>query len=233
MVGISSPLPQTIWVRSRKCSRLVTWFCYQMIAKPGNKTAAASWPDPYTYLLFDFDCALTQEVILIQKITSCLPLVRPAGIKPGHLRDSLSSRLNACSQTYPDSKVHGANMGPTWGRQGPGGPHVGPMNFAIWGVIKDEAKTWSWYYFSSLCRVNNSYEQIASWSGCQGPVSIQRPSFPGMGISMLKIRQSQDRLIFSMGIPRLVRQHLYIETALRFTSAAPESICHPLLWPAC
>ena len=31
-----------------------------------------------------------------------------------------------------ESKVHGANMGPTWGRQDPGGPHVGPMNFAIW-----------------------------------------------------------------------------------------------------
>ena len=35
-------------------------------------------------------------------------------------------------QPYPDSKVHGANMGPTWGRQDPGGTHVGPMNFAIW-----------------------------------------------------------------------------------------------------
>ena len=32
----------------------------------------------------------------------------------------------------PASKVHGANMGPIWGRQVPGGPHVGPMNFAIW-----------------------------------------------------------------------------------------------------
>ena len=31
-----------------------------------------------------------------------------------------------------DSKVHGAYMGPIWGRQDPGGPHVGPMNFAIW-----------------------------------------------------------------------------------------------------
>ena len=27
---------------------------------------------------------------------------------------------------YPDSKVHGANMGPIWGRQDPGVPHVGP-----------------------------------------------------------------------------------------------------------
>ena len=35
--------------------------------------------------------------------------------------------------TSPDSKVQGANMGPIWGRQDPGGPHVGPMNFAIWG----------------------------------------------------------------------------------------------------
>ena len=34
--------------------------------------------------------------------------------------------------SYPDSKFHGANMGPIWGRQDPGGPHVGPMNFAIW-----------------------------------------------------------------------------------------------------
>ena len=25
-------------------------------------------------------------------------------------------------------------MGPIWGRQDPGGPHVGPMNLAIWGA---------------------------------------------------------------------------------------------------
>ena len=37
---------------------------------------------------------------------------------------------------YPDSKVHGANMGPTWDRQDPGGPHVGPMNLAIWVYVQ-------------------------------------------------------------------------------------------------
>ena len=36
-----------IWVRSRNCGCLVTWFCYQLIAKPGNKTATVPWPDPY------------------------------------------------------------------------------------------------------------------------------------------------------------------------------------------
>ena len=38
-------------------------------------------------------------------------------------------------KTFPDSKVHGANMGPTWGRQDPGGPHVGPMNLVIWVML--------------------------------------------------------------------------------------------------
>ena len=36
-----------IWVRSQNCGCLITWFYYQLIAKPGNKTAAVSWPDPY------------------------------------------------------------------------------------------------------------------------------------------------------------------------------------------
>ena len=35
---------------------------------------------------------------------------------------------------FPDSKVHGANMGPTWVLSAPGGSHVGPMNLAIWSV---------------------------------------------------------------------------------------------------
>ena len=42
-----------IWVRSWSCGCLVTWFCYHLIAKPGNKTAAHSWPDPYISLEFD------------------------------------------------------------------------------------------------------------------------------------------------------------------------------------
>ena len=35
----------------------------------------------------------------------------------------------------PDSKVHGANMGAISGRWHPGGPHVGPMNFAMWDAV--------------------------------------------------------------------------------------------------
>ena len=50
----------------------------------------------------------------------------------------------------PDSKVHGANMRPIWGQQGPGGPHVGPMNFAIWDVI-------NYHNILKSCKTNSFY----------------------------------------------------------------------------
>ena len=46
-----------------------------------------------------------------------------------------SLRNNRSSRNAPDSKVHGTNMGPIWGRQDPGGPHVGSMNLAIRGGL--------------------------------------------------------------------------------------------------
>ena len=41
-----------IWIRSRNRGRPVTRPCYQLIAKPGNKTATVMWPYPYS----DFKC---------------------------------------------------------------------------------------------------------------------------------------------------------------------------------
>ena len=46
--GQSHCASNIIWVRSRNCGCLVTWFCYQLTAKPGKKIATVSWPDPYT-----------------------------------------------------------------------------------------------------------------------------------------------------------------------------------------
>ena len=63
--------------------------------------------------------------------------------------------------THPDSKVHGAYMGPTWGRQAPGGPHIGPTNLAIWPLQLEKLtlsssanSTWDqcwWFSFWCLC----------------------------------------------------------------------------------
>ena len=44
-------------------------------------------------------------------------------------------------KSIPDSKIHGASMGPTWVLLAPGGPHVGPMNLAIWDGIVGSGDT--------------------------------------------------------------------------------------------
>ena len=41
--SVFSQWRKRIWVRSWRSGRLVARFCYQMIAKPGNKTSAPSW----------------------------------------------------------------------------------------------------------------------------------------------------------------------------------------------
>ena len=52
-------------------------------------------------------------------------------------RICITKPKNANPILYPDSKFHGANMGPIWGRQDPVGPHVGSMNLYIWVCIFD------------------------------------------------------------------------------------------------
>ena len=41
------------------------------------------------------------------------------------------SSYKEIDETSPDSKMHGANMGPIWVLLAPDGPHVGPMNLDI------------------------------------------------------------------------------------------------------
>ena len=61
---------------------------------------------------------------------------------------SLNSQQNTVMavETNPNSKVHGANMGPTWVLSAPDGPHVGPTNLAIReGTLRpqDISKRWT------------------------------------------------------------------------------------------
>ena len=51
---------------------------------------------------------------------------------------------------YPDSKVHGANMGPIWVLSAPDGPHVGPMNFAIRVCLICECSSFKWVALTQL-----------------------------------------------------------------------------------
>ena len=63
-IGISRKVVKCkyIWVRSRNCGCRVTWFCYQLIAKPGNKTVTVPWPDPYEYMHISGETAVTQRI---------------------------------------------------------------------------------------------------------------------------------------------------------------------------
>ena len=69
-------------------------------------------------------CVLQQNDIL--EMTQCL-------IKYVDKKRTYASGY-ICQQD-PDSKVHGANMGPIWGRQDPGGPHLGAMYIDIWEPV--------------------------------------------------------------------------------------------------
>ena len=79
------------------------------------------------------------------------------------------SSLSLCKMgPCPDSKVHGANMGPIWGRQDPGGPHVGPMNFAIRVYLCCLSTANQLYYFGSppwsCCQQVSKKLSIGGWT---------------------------------------------------------------------
>ena len=61
----------------------------------------------------------------------------------------------------PDSKIHGANMGPTWVLSAPDRPHVGAMNLAI-----REAITWKMLTYlpaeNSLTNLSDIWIKIQS-----------------------------------------------------------------------
>ena len=74
-----------------------------------------------------FRCFLDPQAIHVSIVTAILLSTH---------RGNLDGTMSSC-WLIPDNKVHGANMGPIWGRQDPGGLHVGPMNFAIWdGIVR-------------------------------------------------------------------------------------------------
>ena len=83
----SSHLPwKFVWiwvrVRSRKCGCPVTGFCYQLIAKPVNNTAALPWPDPC--LWGPWWC----EAPVVQVMAWCWPGNKPlAAIMMGMIYD--------------------------------------------------------------------------------------------------------------------------------------------------
>ena len=64
---------------------------------------------------------VSYKIKIIEKLTKAIMSVLPL----------IFTLWHSSKNHVPDSKVHGANMGPTWVLSAPDGPHVGPMNLAI------------------------------------------------------------------------------------------------------
>ena len=119
------------------------------------------------------------------------------------------------NKTIPDSKDHGANMGPTWILSAPDGPHVGPMNLVI-----REGTVVCWHPdFIRLHRGSSLPFLVViqnQWKHCSILIQFQTTwalSQYKDCLSHVNDRRSRDHLIFNMGITVPVRRHLYTESA--------------------
>ena len=85
-------------------------------------------------------------------------------------------------------------------------------------TITRSSAIWPSNKWRDVFNISNLSQDIIKLAEHLGPLSITwlrlniKTVFLGMGIPIIKIRRSSDRLIFIMGISILVRRHLYIET---------------------
>ena len=75
---------------------------------------------------------------------------------------------------YPDNKFYGANMGPIWVRQDPGGPYVCPMNFVIWVVISDKWNAEYNIHDTLVCRPREYHRTGRAFSSTRSEATTKR-----------------------------------------------------------
>ena len=102
-------------------------------------------------------------------------IMRSREIHPWHIlhfqqQESIQPLVSCVWSDFPDSKVHGANMGPIWGRKHPGGPHVEPMNLVIRVFPKTKLtfikKNWKFIHRSENGQLGPQFENCnnSTWA---------------------------------------------------------------------
>ena len=98
--------------------------------------------DILSVLCHNIDCAISNSNKLSRRIAGWYKSSyfegvsqRQANKNRSNLTQTSSEGMHRVIRHVPDSIVCGANMGPSWGRQDPGEPHGGPVNFVTWGVF--------------------------------------------------------------------------------------------------
>ena len=81
---------------------------------------------------------------------------------------------------YPDSNVHGANMGPTWVLSAPDGPNVFCHNdqsyLLLWALLKNESNT---FHLSStiIVYIGVLWKFSITWNGYMQPVQFSQQTW--------------------------------------------------------
>ena len=143
-------------------------------------------------------------------------------MNPQHLRPQEQHREHIASSkrdyyavlelpnNHPDSKVHGANMGPTWVLSAPDGPHIGPMNLAIRANIQPTCIDESIKHLESSVRksLRQHWELHQGFPGCQNnsrPTGI--PTHPENIFPCLKVPY-YNRIWITVTVQAQVQVHL-------------------------
>ena len=121
--------PRLIYHKRSVCDKVVCNFC---LINPIVAIIQMGRAARCTHHKNIFKNAITERCVGTRKGTHCINTLGPEQNDLQLFR----YRVMFSFLWYPDSKVHGASMGPILGRQDPGGPHVGPINFAIWVYFK-------------------------------------------------------------------------------------------------
>ena len=128
-------------------------------------------------------------ISLTFKVTFC-HRHRPAKVSPAASfnRFNVSClKWSTRSPEYPDRKVHGANMGPTWALLAPDGPHFGPKyiltHFELianhWHFNMDQSFKWfsKWFFnrqqsvWCPICQ-NLSFDILNVFTDCQSNATL-------------------------------------------------------------
>ena len=144
---------------------------------------------------------------------------------------SINVSVIASHKDVLDSRIHGANMGPTWVLSAPDGPHVGPMSLAIRGVavqakladnkrccIEVELRN---MIHSPLFRVRSWNHAVKRWMSCFVRTSIIWDGFPLMRKMNHNNGKSYPNLLVFTGVSwsRLLPSlHIYLVDLIRVLS---------------
>ena len=150
-----------------RSARLYIWVSFLSLAPSKLKLCSANHRAGYFsnlhYTFWTVFCVSTLA-------RGCVPSTNRYQATVGHYADS--------TMVIPDSKVHGAYMGPTWGRQDPGGPHVDPMNrLAIGDIFTEQVYSVSAANNQSVCErgqqpVCGDYVQCSYICSYDGTITV-------------------------------------------------------------